>query len=102
MRKKRRTFTRADKLRLLREAEGKPMAEVCREYDVDITLLSKWKGEFARNPKEFTGNLDEAAELKKKVAEYERIIGQLCLENIYLKKTSTKFQQLAAEERIKR
>ncbi len=102
MRRKRRYFSREDKLHLLREAEAKSLAEVCREYNIDKTLLSKWKGEFSRDPNEaFTATGDESVQLKMKIAEYERLIGQLCLENRFLKKTSERLQQRAAEERKK-
>lgn len=103
MRRPKRNFTRADKLEMLRELEVKSLAEVCREHDIDITLLSKWKGEYNQNPEEaWTGKEDPDLQDNLKLARYERIIGQLCMENRFLKKTSEKLQEKLAEERRKR
>jgi len=103
MRRTRRTFSRADKLALLREAEANPMAQVCREHDIDITLLSKWKGEFSQNPeKAWTEKTDPDSQISLKIARLERIIGEMYLENRFLKKTSEKLQKQLAEERKKR
>lgn len=103
MRRPKRNFSRADKLALLREAEAKPMAEVCREHDIDITLLSKWKGEFSQNPKTaWTGKIDPDAQISLRIAKLERVIGEMYLENRLLKKASEKLQKKLAEERKKR
>lgn len=94
-----RTFTRDFKLGVLQELTTKSAARICREYNLGSSLLTHWKKEYEQDPqKAFAGrgNLwkDEA-----KVAERERLIGQLYAENAFLKKALERLQQLKAEQR---
>ncbi len=54
----RRRFSREFKLQVLREPEGgKSMAEVCREFDFTMFLVSRWRRERDENPGvAFAGN----------------------------------------------
>jgi transposase len=59
----------------------KPTAQVCRERDITDSLVYKWKQEF----------LDKAPGLfeskqAERIAELERLVGQLTMENALLKK----------------
>ena len=84
---KRRQFTREIKLQVIREVEaGKAVAQVAREYQVHATQGGKWRQFQRRDAEEaFAGNgrpyQDEA-----KIAEVERMVGQLTRENALLKK----------------
>lgn len=90
MSKKRKTYTAEFKFSLVMEGirGEKPIAQLCREHDVTESLYYKWRDQFLeqaphifadqRHPKE-----DKQAE---KIAELERIIGQLTVENTVLKK----------------
>ncbi len=42
---KRRTFTKEFKLTVLRSAEHRLLAEVCREFEVHPVLVNRWKRE---------------------------------------------------------
>jgi transposase-like protein len=78
------------KLHVVREvAEGhKTPAQACREYDIGESLLLRWRKQYAaRGGAAFTerDQPDEIA-LARRVAELERLCGQLALENAVLKK----------------
>lgn len=84
---KRRRFTKEFKLQVVREIEaGKPPAQAAREHEIHPTLISKWHKQHQRYAEQaFAGNghvyTDEA-----RTAELERMIGQLTMENAFLKK----------------
>jgi transposase len=83
----RRKYSRELKLRVLREiAAGKSPAAAAREHEVHPTMISQWRKTHAQyGEAAFAGNgsvyKDEA-----RIAELERKIGQLVLENDLLKK----------------
>jgi transposase len=83
----RRKYSRELKVRVLREiAAGKSPAAAAREHEVHPTMISQWRKAHARyGEAAFAGNgnvyKDEA-----RIAELERKIGQLVLENDLLKK----------------
>ena len=90
---RRRRFTREFKLQILHEIEaGKSIAQASREYQVHPTLLARWR-KMQRNYGEraFSGNgnlyRDEA-----RIAELERMIGKLTMENALLKKVFERLQ----------
>jgi transposase len=84
---KRRRFTREFKLQVVRELDaGKTPAQTGREYQVHPTVLVRWRQEHRQYAERaFTGNgrlyKDEA-----RIAELERLLGQLAMENALLKK----------------
>lgn len=88
MSKKRRKYSREFKLSVLREIEsGKTIAQVSREYEIHESVINKWKRQYRENPDEaFSGN-GKISKDQAKIAELERTIGQLYLENTFLKKT---------------
>jgi transposase len=98
---KRRQFTKEFKLQVLREVEaGKSAAQAARERQVNPSLLYKWRKErealgedaFPRN-----GMTPSATVLTEEVkfAELERLIGQLTVENAFLKKSCSGSKLLA-------
>lgn len=66
-------------LELLR---GKPIEEVSREYEVTISDLSQWRDVFIKNGE---AGLKRRPE-ESRIAEYERALGRLQMENELLKK----------------
>ena len=78
MKKPRKKFTREFKISVLRELEnGKIAAQLCRENDIHPSMLTKWKKEYKENPKTaFSGN-GNISKTEAKLAEAERLIGQL-------------------------
>ena len=83
----RKKHSREFKIRVMREiAAGKSPAAAAREHEVHPTMISQWRKMHARyGEAAFAGNgntyKDEA-----RIAELERKIGQLVLENDLLKK----------------
>ncbi len=92
-----RTFTREFKIDTVRQIENglKRPAQICREHNLDHSVLTRWRAEFAargeaaftpKQPIEPSGT--EA--LEARIAELERFCGQLSLENSVLKKLVAK------------
>jgi transposase len=92
---KRRLFTREFKLQVLREIEaGKSVAQASREHQLHPTLVAKWQKQHSQYAElAFAGNghiyKDEA-----RIAELERMIGQLTMENALLKKALLRLERL--------
>lgn len=95
----RRKYTREFKLGVLNELESKTPAQVCREQELNPNVVSRWKKEYETNPQQaFSGNGHLWKE-EAKIAQYERLIGQLYAEITFLKKVNVVIQQRRAEER---
>lgn len=92
--KNRRVFTREFKLGAVKElGSGKSTGMVARQLEVHANLLHRWQREFKAQPtKAFSGQgrrvLAESHE-----AELERKIGQLTMENDFLKKLLRSFEE---------
>lgn len=93
MSQKKRQFTREFKLQVVREVEaGKSIAQAAREHQIHPTLISKWRSHNSQyGERAFAGNgntyKDEA-----RIAELERMIGQLTMENALLKKALSQLE----------
>lgn len=87
MTKHRRQFTREFKLQVIREVEvGKPLAQAGREHELHPNLIRKWQAQYAQYGQQaFAGN-GKAYSDDAKIAELERLIGQLTIENAFLKR----------------
>jgi len=101
--KSRKKFTKESKISILRELEnGKNAAQVCREHDIHPSMLSKWKREYKDNPgTAFSGN-GNISKPEAKLAESERLIGQLYAENAFLKKVLTRLEMKLKEHRAQK
>ena len=94
---KRRVFSREFKLRVLNEIEaGKSQAEVAREHQVNQQILSRWYREY-REQKEraFPGKAWAVPSEAARIAELERMVGRLTMENDLLKKVLQKLEDEA-------
>jgi transposase len=91
---KRRIFTREFKVQVVREVEaGKSQAQAAREYQITENTISKWRKQHRKyNDRAFAGRghayTDEA-----RVAELERMVGRLTMENDLLKKLLQKLNE---------
>lgn len=101
--KARKKFTRETKISILRELENeKSSAQVCRENGIHPSMLSKWKREYKENPgTAFSGN-GNISKPEAKLAESERLIGQLYAENAFLKKVLTSLEAKLQEHQKQR
>jgi transposase-like protein len=85
-----RRFTPEFKVRVVLEivSGAKRPAEVCREYRLKDSLLCTWRRTFAESAVRAFQGPDRSGE-QARVAELERMVGRLTLENDVLKKAST-------------
>ena len=95
----RRIFTKEFKEDILSQLEHKPMVEVCREYDLHPTLVTRWKREQRDYPGDAFKGRGRLYKLEAQVAERDRLIGQLYAENALLKKANAVIREKRAEER---
>ena len=94
----RRRFTKEFKHSVVQQLDSHSAAEICRENDIHQNMLHRWKSEYESNPNEaFKGN-GKLCKQEAKIAQYERLIGQLCMEIDLLKKRTEHLKQLRAEE----
>jgi transposase len=93
MSKMRRQFSKEFKLQVIREIEaGKSLAHTSREHQVHPNMLRKWQQQYqSYGDQAFAGNGHRYTE-EAKVAELERLIGQLTVENAFLKKVLARLE----------
>ena len=98
--KRRRTYSREFKISVLHELEsGKTKAQLSREHGIDHSLISQWHEEYLRDPDNAFRGKGNTYKPSAKVAEYERLVGQLYAENALLKKVLKALEQRLQEER---
>ena len=94
----RRMYSRDLKIAVMREIDnGRRIGEVARQLELSPKLLERWRGEWqARGDLAFPGNgrrgVSAALTELQRVAELERKIGQLTMENDFLKKALEHFR----------
>ena len=97
MSKKRKSYSPAEKVRLLKEhlVNGVPVSKICDENQLQPTVFYRWQRQFFENGAAvFQNDQDrEAARLKKKIASLEEkvakkneVLGELMEEHLTLKK----------------
>ena len=91
----RRVYTRELKIAAMREIDsGHTISEIARQLELTPKLLERWRGEWrARGELAFPGNgrrsVSRAFSELQRIAELERKIGQLTMENDFLKRPSS-------------
>jgi transposase len=98
----RKRFTREFKLQVIRAYEsGTTVSELTRQFDIHPNLVYKWSQEYHNNPTGSFHGTASANELpqqaEQRVAELERIIGRLTVENDFLKKALLHAKTILAE-----
>jgi transposase len=101
-----RKFTREFKLDVCRQMHSgaKRPGQICAEFGLAAPLVSVWRSEFkARGENAFTAKElppppPTASELQERVADLERLCGQLALENALLKKLGATLPSRSATE----
>lgn len=85
-----RVHTREFKLTIVHQlASGeKRPAQVCREHNLAPSVVSRWRNEYDQHGEAAFSppSTSEPASSEAKIAELERLCGQLALENALLKK----------------
>jgi transposase len=89
-----RKFTREFKLEAIRQlAAGKGFAKLARELELHENVLRRWQREYERQPgRAFPGKGQGVLRLDRE-AELERKIGQMTLENDFLKKALRRLEE---------
>ena len=94
MGKKRRQYSAAFKLETVMEGirGEKPVTQICRERNIRDSLYYKWRDQFrAKAPGVFARQDQQdqmVSEQEARIADLERMVGKLAMENEILKKTS--------------
>ena len=90
---KRRQFAREFKLQVIREVEaGKTVAQAAREHQLHPNTIIKWRKlhrQYAERA--FAGN-GQTYKDEARIAELERMVGQLTMENALLKKALSRLE----------
>jgi transposase len=96
----RRKFDKDFKLNVIYELNaGKSIAQLSREHDIHANLIYCWKKIFDKHGEEsFLGN-GKTYKTEARIAELERKIGQLTLENDLLKKAIRVQQEMSVKKK---
>jgi transposase len=92
----RRKFTAAFKAQVVLEllSGAKTSTELCREHQMAASVLADWKAIFLRHaPEAFESPEHANGQEATQVAELERLVGRLTLENDILKKATSILHQ---------
>jgi transposase len=91
---KRRESTREFKLGVIREIDaGKSSAQVARKYQLDPSLICKWRKLYQRHKDEAFAGRGRTYSEEARIAELKRLIGRLTIENDLLKKALRRLEQ---------
>jgi transposase len=98
----RKRFTREFKLQIVRAYEsGMTVSELSRQFDIHPNLVYKWSQEYRNNPTGAFHGTASASDLPQqadqRIAELERVIGRLTVENDFLKKALQHAKSILAE-----
>lgn len=90
---KRRQFTREFKLQVIREIEaGKAVAQVAREHQLHPNTLIKWRKLHQQYAERAFSGHGQTYKDEARIAELERMGGQLTMENALLKKALSRLE----------
>ena len=94
---KRRTFTPEFKAQVvLEELSGvKDKAEICREHQLRPQVFARWKAEFLERAPEIFATQPSRGDEQVRIAELERMVGQLTMELAVAKKASNILHSLS-------
>ena len=97
----RRRFTKELKIEVVQQIGVRSAAEICREYDIQQNLLSRWKKEYEADPTDaFLGN-GKLWKEEAKLSNSQRLLGQAYMEIDFLKKSLENLRRLHLEEQRK-
>ncbi|HEX3052371.1 MAG TPA: transposase [Aggregatilineaceae bacterium] len=95
MSKKRQQYSAEFKLDTVMEGlrGEKPIAQICRERHITDSLYYKWRDQFKTHAPEIFARQDQkdevVSEQETRIADLERMVGKLALENEILKKATS-------------
>jgi transposase len=95
--KSRRVFTSEFKVAAVKELEsGKQLGYVARQLEVSANTLHRWRREFREHPTKAFSGQGKRMLAEGREAQLERKIGQLTMENDFLKKLLESFEEQQA------
>lgn len=94
-----RQFSKEFKLSVIKELETKKLGEVCRVHNLHPSTVSGWRKDYESNPKDAFNGHGNIWKDDARIAQYERIIGQQCVEIAFLKKVYERLKQQIVEEK---
>jgi len=95
--KSRRVFTREFRVAAVKELEsGKPLGYVARQLEVSANTLQRWRREFKEQPTKAFSGQGKRMLAESREAQLERKIGQMTMENDFLKKLLASFEEQQA------
>ena len=98
---KRRKISREFKLSIVTQFNaGRPAEELARENDLHTNLIYRWKQEYSKDPERAFGGNGNAYKDQARIAQLERMVGQLYAENEFLKKALSRLGKKQQEERM--
>jgi transposase len=89
MSKERRKFSREFKIRVVQAYEsGVSAVELSRQFEIHPNVIYGWTREYRKDPNQAfpSHGHDEPESQDRRIAELERLVGRLSLENDFLKK----------------
>ena len=90
----RRTFSKEFKLQVIRELEGdKTVAELAREHAIDGSIIARWHREYRKHGEKVFEGRGHLYKEEARIAELERMVGKLTMENAFLKKTLERLER---------
>lgn len=98
----RRKFSKEFKLEVVQQVGVRSAAEICREYDIQQNLLSRWKKEYESSPADAFQGSGKLWKEEAKLAHSQRLLGQAYMEIDFLKKSLENLRRLHLEEQRKR
>ena len=102
MPEKRRRFTKAFKINVVHAyLAGRSVGEITREFDIHQNLVYKWTQEYQANPTSaFRGSTDDEVTQtnEQRIADLERTLGRMTLENEFLKKALSHAKTILAHQ----
>ena len=97
---KRIVYTREFKMAILAQIEaGNTIAQVARENGLHPSMVNRWKIEYNEDPEKAFAGPGHPYKDQARIAELERMVGQLYAENLFLKKTLDAMNQRVEEEK---
>ncbi len=90
----RRKFSAEFKVRAVRQVEaGASTAVVARRYEIHPTLLTKWRQQLRQDPERAFSGKRNGSDEEARLAELERMVGRLTMENALLKKALARLEE---------
>jgi transposase len=102
MARKYRRFDKSFKIKVVQAyLGGRPVGELVREFDIHQNLVYKWTQEYQANPTSaFRGSDDDGTVQtnEQRIADLERSLGRMTLENEFLKKALSHAKSILARQ----